>query len=52
MANSVTMTINSPFITEMCRKKWGMPEEWIGFAAGGLIGSFSMATFCSSFILG
>jgi hypothetical protein len=63
-SDSVALTVIGPFVpgrstnvntlirTDLCRYRFGIQEEFVGIAAGLLIGGFSLAVFLSSFFIG
>mmetsp|Transcript_28182 Transcript_28182/g.39788 ORF Transcript_28182/g.39788 Transcript_28182/m.39788 type:complete len:506 (+) Transcript_28182:310-1827(+) len=51
-SDAMILTIVTPFSPQMCRDVFKIREENIGAAAGLISGSYSLATFISSFFLG
>jgi len=49
--DGMALNIITPFVSDMVRD-YGIEEEWVGTAAGFLLGAFSFAVFCSGFFLG
>lgn len=37
---------------DMCEKKFGIRKEWIGFASGAVLGSYSFANFFGGTLIG
>jgi MFS family permease len=44
--------IASPFLTEMCRSRWQVPESWLGLSTGFLLSASSLGACLSSFLMG
>lgn len=49
---ALASNIITPFVTEMCETRFGIPIAYSGFASGILVGSFAFASFLSGFFLG
>lgn len=52
MSDAIASTVITPFVPDMCSKRFGIREENVGMAAGALIGAYNLASFVSSFMLG
>lgn len=52
LCDSIQLSAIAPFLPQLCVDRFHISEENVGMASGLLIGSYTLAIFCSSFFMG